>query len=77
MMYIGVYIIGYSVLKYVLDEITTGKFAVWSVVMVLAMGLRITGKILADGTRYCVIYSDNSGNMDNVGSKVCLSKNIR
>lgn len=52
MMYIGVYIIGYSVLKYVLDEITTGKFAVWSVVMVLAMGLRITGKILADGTRY-------------------------
>lgn len=57
MMYIGVYIIGYSVLKYVLDEITTGKFAVWSVVMVLAMGLRIAGKILAAETCYydCII----------------------
>lgn len=52
MMYIGVYIIGYFVLKYVLDEIITEKFAVWSVIMILAMGLRITGKILADGTRY-------------------------
>lgn len=57
MMYIGVYIIGYSVLKYVLDEITTGKFAGWSIIMVLAMGLRIAGKILAAGTCYydCII----------------------
>lgn len=57
MMYIGVYIIGYSVLKYVLDEITTGKFAGWSIIMVLAMGLRIAGKILAAETCYydCII----------------------
>lgn len=51
-MYIGVYIMGYFVLQYILNKITKRKIQLWTAMTILAMAIRILGKVFADGACY-------------------------